>query len=80
MDYIEINNVILNEVKIRENGEAHPEILVLNVLGGKLIDSRLRGNDILAFDESKVRIDISSLSPGVYFVSVGGQMYKFIKM
>jgi len=27
-----------------------------------------------------VRIDVSSLSPGVYFVRVGGRMYKFVKL
>jgi len=72
-DYIEINNVILSETK-------DPEILVYNVLGGKLMDSRLRRNDILVSSEGKVRIDISSLSPGLYFVSVGGRMYKFVKL
>jgi len=53
-------------VKIRKNGEAHPVVLVYNVLGGNLIvelqwsvDTRLRGNDIFVFDGRKVRIDVS---------------------
>jgi len=73
-DYIEIylNNVILSEVK-------NP-VIVYDLLGIICMDSRLRGNDILVSSEGKVRIDVSSLSPGVYFVSVGGRMYKFVKM
>jgi hypothetical protein len=27
-----------------------------------------------------IRLDVSGLAAGVYFVSVGGQMYKFVKM
>jgi len=79
-DYIEISNVILNEVKIRENGESHPVVLVFDLLGIKYMDSRLRGNDILVSDEGKVRIDISSLSPGVYFVKVSELVSRFIKL
>jgi len=30
--------------------------------------------------EGNIRLDVSSFSPGVYFVSVGGRMYKFVKM
>jgi len=73
-DYIEIylNNVILSEVK-------NP-VIVYDLLGIIWMDSRLRGNDILVSSEGNIRIDVSSLSPGVYFVSVGGRMYKFVKM
>jgi len=72
-DFVEISGVMLS-------GAKHPEILVYNVLGGKLMDSRLRGNDILVSSERNVRLDVSVLSPGMYFVSVGGRMYKFVKM
>jgi len=72
-DYIEINYVILSETK-------DPVIKVYDVLGGKLMDSRLRGNDIFVFNWDKVRIDISSLSPGVYFVRIIDKVFKFVKI
>jgi len=34
----------------------------------------------LLIEGESVRIDVSALAPGVYFVRVGGQMYKFVKM
>jgi len=71
-DFVEISGVMLS-------GAKHP-VTVYNVLGGKLMDSRLRGNDILVSTEGNVRLDVSVLSPGMYFVSVGGQMYKFVKI
>jgi len=69
-DYIEINNVMLSETK-------HP---VLNV---KLYDVLGIEHPATSWHPSKegnIRLDISRLSPGVYFVSVGGRMYKFVKM
>jgi len=66
-DYVEIN------IPPLERGSGG--VSVFDVLGIKRIDSRLRGND-----SQVIRIEISSLSPGVYFVSVGGRMYKFVKM
>ncbi len=38
------------------------------------------GNDIIDSDEGNVRLDISMLAPGVYFVRVGWQVLKFVKM
>jgi len=72
-DNVEINNVILRS-------EANDPVVVYDLLGIIWMDSRFRGNDILISSEGNVRIDISSLSPGVYFVRVGGRMYKFVKM
>jgi len=87
-NYIEINNVILSETK-----DPVLNVKVFDVLGAEVLNtstSFLRkqeshgsydeipnqvGNDIQSF-----RIDVSSLSPGVYFVSVGGKMYKFVKL
>jgi len=60
-----------------------PVVRLYNLFGvevAKYMDSRLRGNDILVSSEGNVRIDISSLSPGVYFVQVGDKMFKFVKM
>jgi len=74
-DYIEIN------IPPLERGLG--DVSVFDVIGVEVLkgmDSRFRGNDILVSSEGNVRIDISSLSPGVYFVSVGGKMYKFVKM
>jgi len=72
-DYIEINHVILNEVK-------DPEIKVFDVLGIKYIDTRLRGNDIFVSSEGNIRIDVSSLPPGIYFLKIGSLVSKFVVM
>jgi hypothetical protein len=44
------------------------------------MDSRLRGNDIFVSSEGNVRIDISGLAAGVYFVRVGDVVRKFFKL
>jgi len=68
-DYVEIN------VHPLERGSG--SLLVFDVLGIKqstsvnFVDSTAGGG--------QVRIDVSHLSPGVYFVSVDGRMYKFVK-
>ncbi len=58
-------------------------VSVFDVLGNVVVslgDSRFRGNDIIVSDDGNVRLDISMLAPGVYFVRVGGQVLKFVKM
>jgi hypothetical protein len=73
-DYVEINNVILRSEATKD------PVILYDLLGSKLMDSRLRGNDIFVSEEGNVRIDISSLSPGVYFVRIGSYFAKFVKM
>jgi len=53
---------------------------MLGIEVAKYVDSRLRGNDNLVVCEGNFRIDISSLSPGVYFVRVGNEVLKFVKI
>jgi len=56
------------------------DVSLFDVLGIKHMDSRLRGNDIFVSSEGNVRINVSSLSPGVYFVRIGEKVQKFVKM
>jgi len=52
------------------------EVKLFDVLGSLVISNPLN----TPCQGDLCRIDVSSLSPGVYFVSVGGRMYKFVKM
>ena len=57
-------------------------IRIYDVLGmevQKSMDSRLRGNDSHFPEASSVRIDVSQLAPGMYFVRVGDIVQKFVK-
>jgi hypothetical protein len=70
-DYIEISgsNVILSKAK-------NPRIY-------DLLDTEVTTPNLtptLSEGEGVVRLDVSLLSPGVYFVQVGDKMYKFVKM
>jgi formylglycine-generating enzyme required for sulfatase activity len=71
-DYIEITtgNVILSEAK-------NPRIF--DLLGMEITTPALRATPPYQGGE-KVRIDVSYLSPGVYFVRVGDVVSKFIKI
>jgi len=78
-DYVEIN------IPPLERGSGG--VSVFDVLGIKYMDqlrwsadTRLRGNDIFVFDEKNVKINVSQLSPGVYFVRIGSYFAKFVKM
>jgi hypothetical protein len=80
-DYIEIdlNTVILSEAKNRngvETSVAHPRIF--DLLGVEITTPNL--TPTLSEGEGVVRLDVSSLSPGVYFVRVGEVVRKFIKI
>jgi len=71
-DYIEINNVMLSEAK--------DPVVVFDVLGIKYMDSRIRENDMFEISGDRCRINISSLPKGVYFVRIGSQILKFVKI
>jgi hypothetical protein len=70
-DYIEIKNVMLNEVK-------HPflNVKVYDVLGVCVLTHPLAPSR----EGERIRLDVSGLAAGVYFVSVDGKMYKFVKL
>jgi hypothetical protein len=71
-DYIEISvgSVILNEVM---------DLRIFDLLGIEITTPALRTTPPYQEGE-KVRIDVSSLSPGVYFVQLGNEVRKFVKM
>ncbi len=70
-DYLEIKNVMLNEVK-------HPfhSVKVYDVSGNIVLTHPLAPSR----EGETIRIDVSGLSAGVYFVRVGDKMYKFLKL
>ncbi|GEM_PF-3080841 len=73
-DYIEIDAksfVMLNEVK-------HPflNVKVYDILGVCVLTHPLAPSR----EGESVRLDVSGLAPGIYFVRMGGKMYKFVKM
>ena len=75
-DYIEISYPPL------ERGTGGVSIRIFDILGfeeQKGMDYRFRGNDSNYPEGEGVRIDISGLSPGLYFVRVGNKVQKFIK-
>jgi len=65
---VNINNVMLS-------GAKHPEIKVFDILGIEHPATVWHPSE-----EGNIRIDISSLSPGVYFVKIGSYLAKFVKM
>jgi hypothetical protein len=71
-DYIEISvgSVILNEVK---------DLRIFDLLGKEITTPSLRATPPYQGGE-KVRIDVSHLAPGVYFVRVGDVVRKFVKL
>jgi outer membrane protein assembly factor BamB len=72
-DYIEIQDVILNGTQWSEESNS---LFVYDVLGVCVLTHPLAPSR----EGETIRIDVSGLAAGVYFVSVGGQMYKFVKM
>ncbi len=75
-DYIDINTnvVILNGTQWSEESNS---LLVYDVLGNVVVDTP---PDPLLIEGERIRIDVSGLAAGVYFVRVGGKVYKFVKM
>jgi|GEM_PF-1473460 len=87
-DYIEIDAksfVILKErqrLKTAEgSGEANPflSVKVYDVLGSVVLSSPACSAGTPS-EGGHIRLDVSDLAAGVYFVRVGGKMYKFMKM
>jgi hypothetical protein len=67
-DYID---VILSEAK-------HPvlSVNVYNVLGACVLTHPL----VPSREEESIRLDVSGLAAGVYFVKIDNKIYKFVKM
>ncbi len=71
-DYITIQNVISNEVR-------NPGIEIFNIFGEKVEQTFLSVQDGQTGMSDPLKIDISNLAPGVYFIKIGGKFEKFIK-
>lgn len=69
-DYIEIQNIILSETK-------NSELDIYNITGEKIHTSSSLRN--ATPKNGNLRIDISQLIPGVYFIKIGNKYEKFIK-
>jgi hypothetical protein len=72
-DYIELlaSSVILSKAK-------NPDIYIFDILGIEQSTTNL--TPTLSEGEGAVRLNVSSLSPGVYFVRVGDVVRKFVKI
>jgi hypothetical protein len=68
-DYID---VMLNEAK-----EPVLSVKVYDVLGNVVVDTP---PGPLLIEGERIRLDVSGLAAGVYFVKIGNKMYKFVKM
>ena len=76
-DYIEISYP-----PSKKRGSGGVSMVIYDVLGIEVLksmDSRFRENDS-HFPEGNVRIDVSALSPGFYFIRVGDVVRKFVKL
>ncbi len=71
-NYIDINT---NDVMLSEAKEPFLSVKVYDVLGVCVLTHPLSPSR----EGESVRLDVSDLAAGVYFVRVGGQMYKFVK-
>jgi hypothetical protein len=67
------------EIIIGAQCAVHHEVAIYDVLGVEYTTPALRATPPYQGGE-KIRIDVSSLSPGVYFVRAGDVVRKFVKM
>jgi photosystem II stability/assembly factor-like uncharacterized protein len=70
-DYIEIKNVISNEMR-------NPVIEIFNIFGEKI--STPSALQAATPQEGNFKIDVSNLAAGVYFIRVGDKFEKFVKI
>ncbi len=71
-DFINLRNVIPANAGI--------SIEIFNIFGERTTPSNLTGLTPLLAKEGIIKIDISNLAPGVYFVRVGDRFEKFVKL
>jgi len=78
-DYIEItfDNVILKERQRLNRPSLN--VQVYNVLGVEVLSASYTPSVLLSNGEN-IRLDVSGLSTGIYFVHVGGEVLKFVKI
>jgi hypothetical protein len=74
-DYIEISGLINPTVNRRIDGRVSEEITIYNVLGEKVITL----SPALSQSERELRIDVSHLPTGMYFIKIGDKVQKFVK-
>ena len=56
------------------------EICIFNVFGEELLKSSVSNNSQFSIPNSQLRINVSDLPSGVYFVRVGSKVRKFVKI
>ena len=64
---------------------ADGEVRIWDVLGSEQLivnseQGNRQNNPLTPFDKGNLRIDVSGLAPGVYFVRIGDKVSKFIKI
>jgi hypothetical protein len=71
-------NPATDYIDVMLNGVKHPllSVKVYDVLGNIVLTL----TPALSREGESVRVDVSGLAAGVYFVNIGGKMYKFVKM
>ncbi len=62
------------------SSEAKNLVRIYNALGENTTPSNLLGLPPLLAKEGMIKIDISNLSPGVYFIKIGDKFEKFVKI
>ncbi len=75
-DYIEIQDVIPAEAGFDRTVKLISRVNVYDVLGNVV----LTHPPAPSREGERIRLDVSGLAAGVYFVRVGGRRYKFVKM
>ena len=76
-EYITINTSVINPT-LKRGVEGEIVVEIYDVMGVLIHSTPSASQPPL--NEGNLRIDVSNLSPGVYFVKIGGKVEKFIKM
>ena len=85
-----VDNVIESEKSVLITPNPATDYIDITVAGNRTLKNAVRVYDVLGVcmgihplatsEGGHIRLDVSGLAAGVYFVRVGGKMYKFVKM
>jgi hypothetical protein len=76
-DYIEISSLIPT---LKRGVDEGSDIQIFDMLGTVVFYSKDNPTPSLPASREGVRIDVSFLTPGIYFIKVGNRVEKFVKM
>jgi photosystem II stability/assembly factor-like uncharacterized protein len=76
-DYIEILSIIPT---LKRGVDACSDIQIFDMLGTVVYNSKDNPTPTLPASREGVRIDVSFLAPGMYFIKIGNRVEKFVKM